>query len=105
MRVQVATESFRVPDVTVLNRSFSPEQILTHAPIAVFQVLSPEDKAVKLKRKLAEYAAMGIPQIWVVDPEAGIFERYESGCLTPSTYFEEGVIIFELTEIATLLQN
>ena len=104
LKVQVAADKYRVPDVTVLDHSLSSEQIITHAPIAVFEVLSPQDTVVKLRRKLAEYDAMGIPQIWVVAPETGIFERYESRCLTPSIRFEEGAIAFDLAEIATLLQ-
>ena len=104
LRVQVAATNFRIPDVTILDRSLPVEQIITHPPIAVFEVLSPEDTVKKLKRKLADYAAMGIPQIWVVDPDSGAFERYEAGRLTPETRFEQKAIDFELSEIAKFLQ-
>lgn len=43
LRVQVAPTRFRVPDVTVLDRDQPIEQIITHPPLAVFEVLSPED--------------------------------------------------------------
>jgi Uma2 family endonuclease len=43
LRVQVAATRFRVPDVTVLDRSQPIEQIITLPPLAVFEVLSPED--------------------------------------------------------------
>lgn len=105
LRVQVTPEDYRIPDVTVLDRALPIEQTITHPPLAVFEVLSPEDTVKRLKRKLADYAQMGIPQIWVVDPESGAFERYESGLLKPATRFEQGPIHFEVAEIATLLQR
>ena len=108
LRVQVTAENFRIPDVTVLDRPQPIEQTITHPPIAVFEVLNPEDTVQRLKYKLAEYAKMGIPQIWVIDPDLRdtkrAFERYESGSLIPAARFEQGKIQFDMNEIATLLQ-
>lgn len=106
VRVQVSPTRFRVPDVTVLDRAQPVEQIVTHAPLAVFEVLSPEDTVKRLIRKLADYAAMGIPQIWVVDPDSGVFQRYSAGGLVPDSTFDlSGRIRFEVREIASLLQR
>jgi Uma2 family endonuclease len=105
LRVQVARENFRIPDVTILDRTLPKEQVITHAPIAVFEVLSPEDTVKRLKHKLTEYAKMGIPQIWVVDPETGEFERFDAGRLIPATRFDQGKIQFDLSEIAEFLQG
>lgn len=81
LRVQVGPMRFRVPDVTVLDRDRPAEPIVTLPPIAVFEVLSPEDTVRRLMRKLNDYATMGIPEIWVVDPETKIFSRFEDGQL------------------------
>ncbi|HKO10917.1 MAG TPA: Uma2 family endonuclease [Acidobacteriaceae bacterium] len=106
LRVQVSPTRFRVPDVTVLDRAQPREQIVTHAPLAVFEILSPEDTVKRLNRKLADYAAMGIPQIWVVDPESGAFQHYRDGALIPSSTFEiPNRLQFEVREIAALLQR
>ena len=106
LRVQVSPTRFRVPDVTVLDRAQPREQIVTHAPLAVFEILSPEDTVKRLNRKLADYAAMAIPQIWVVDPESGAFQRYRDGALIPSSTFDlADRFQFEVREIATLLQR
>jgi Uma2 family endonuclease len=105
LRVQVSPTDFRVPDITVLDRSLPREQIITHPPLAVFEVLSPQDTVKRMKRKLADYAQMGIPQIWVVDPDNGTFERYADGRLIPATHFEQGSIRFDLAAISTLLQG
>jgi Uma2 family endonuclease len=107
LRVQVAPTRFRVPDVTVLDRTRPLEQIVTHPPIAVFEVLSPEDTVRRIQRKLKDYAAMGIPQIWIVDPEIGRFQRYADASLGAGTRFAEPAygIEFDLSEITGLLQR
>jgi len=105
LRVQVSQTRFRVPDVTVLDRSQPIEQIITHPPVAVFEVLSPEDTMTRVMRKLNDYAAMGIPHIWVIDPEDGKSYLYRAGELKlASTFGEPGEQIhFAITEIEKLL--
>lgn len=105
LRVQVADTRFRVPDVTVLDRNQPIEQIITHAPIAVFEILSPEDTHSKLMRKLADYEAMGIQQIWVIDPKSGSFHQYRNDELVRSHEFRDPSkgIRFDLHELEVLL--
>ena len=105
LRVQAAPTRFRVPDVTVLDRSLPVEQIITHPPIAVFDVLSPEDTFSRLKRKLEDYRTMGIPHIWVIDPEDGSFSRYEDSQLNRREFFSDPArgINFDMNVIKGLL--
>ncbi len=105
LRVRVSPTRFRVPDVTVLDRDEAPEQIITRPPLAVFEVLSPEDTLQRLKRKLDDYAAMGISQIWIIDPQDGSFSRYEEKQLLRGNKFvlaSKG-IAFEIARIGELL--
>src|SRR5579872_5558435 len=44
LRTQVSPTRFRVPDVVLLDRSLPVEQIITVPPLAVIEILSPEDK-------------------------------------------------------------
>ena len=83
LRVQVSPTRYRVPDVVVFDRSRPIEQILTHAPVAVFEVLSPEDVMSRVMRKLADYEAMGISAIVVIDPERDLIYQYRQGALEP----------------------
>lgn len=85
LRVQVSPTRYRVPDVVVFNRSRAPEQMLTHPPIAVFEVLSPEDTMSRLLLKLEDYCRMGIGGIFVVDPETERTYQYEDGNLMQSS--------------------
>ena len=105
LRVQVSKDNYRVPDVTVMSRNNPKEQIVTLPPIAVFEVLSPEDRISSMMRKFADYSAMGIPQIWVVDPATGAFMRYADGSLTESNRFEGTGIEFPFSAITGLLQG
>jgi Uma2 family endonuclease len=107
LRVQVSPTRFRVPDVTVLDASQPKEKIVTHSPVAVFEVLSPEDTMQRMKRRLVDYRVMGIPEIWVVDPEDGTWSRYEDGELRRNSIFSHPAkgIVFDLNEIKNLLDD
>jgi Uma2 family endonuclease len=105
LRVRVSADRFRVPDVTLLSRSAPREQIITHPPLAVFEILSPEDSMTRILEKLADYERMGIEAIWVIEPKRQLFYRYRDGQLTPGTAFElpGGEFSVALAEIAALV--
>jgi Uma2 family endonuclease len=107
LRIQVSPTRFRVPDVTVLDRTQTKEQIITHPPVAVFEVLSPEDTIQRLTSRLEDYRIMGIPEIWVVNPEDSTWSRYEDGELRHKGTFslKDKEILFDLNEIKNLLDD
>jgi Uma2 family endonuclease len=95
-----------VPDVTLLSRSAPREQVITHAPLAVFEILSPEDSMTRMLEKLADYEEMGIGAIWVIEPARQVYYRYRHGQLVPATVFELPGSEFSvpLAEIAALAE-
>jgi len=101
----VSPDEFRIPDVTILSRSAPREQIITHPPLAVFEVLSPTDLMSATLIKLEAYQQMGIPAIWLIDPARPAYWLYSSGHLTPATVFELPGSSFRvpISEIAALL--
>jgi Uma2 family endonuclease len=105
LRVQVAAENYRVPDVTVLSRSAPREQAITHPPLAVFEILSPTDAMTDVLEKLAEYEQMGIAAIWLIEPKKSISYQFRDGKLLPSDLFELPGTAFTvpIKEIAALL--
>ena len=105
LRIKVAATRYRVPDVTVLDRSLPIEQIITHPPLAVFEVLSPEDTVQRLKLKLEDYRAMRIPEIWVIDPQDSTYYRYEDLQLRRTNSFShaEKGFAFDMNELKNLL--
>ncbi len=68
-RVQVSATHFRVPDVAVLSADRPIEQIITHPPLICIEILSSDDTLRSMRERVADYLAMGVPDIWVFDPE------------------------------------
>jgi Uma2 family endonuclease len=68
VRMRVAPERVRLPDVTVDHMRFWPET-LVEPPLLVIEVLSPSDTYTETKRKIGDYLDMGIKTVWVIDPE------------------------------------
>jgi Uma2 family endonuclease len=64
----------RKPDVSFVRTERlpggrSPRGILEVAPDFAAEVLSPNDKAVELSEKLADYHSAAIPLVWVLNPD------------------------------------
>jgi Uma2 family endonuclease len=68
VRVQVKPTRFRIPDVCVVLGD-PGEEILTKPPFLCIEVLSPEDRMSRMKERVNEYLAMGVPYVWVLDPQ------------------------------------
>ena len=68
-RVQVSTKRFRVPDVSVLSAEHPREKIIRHPPLICIEILSKDDTLLSMKDRIADYSAMGVPNIWLFDPE------------------------------------
>jgi len=105
LRMRTGATRFRIPDVSVFDRDQIIEQIPTRAPLAVFEVLSPEDRLARVEKKLADFEAMGILEVWLLDPETKIFSRFANGVLTEATHYGSpgDRIHFKLSEIETYL--
>jgi Uma2 family endonuclease len=106
LRVQVTPNNFLVPDVTLLDRNQPIERIATHPPVAVFEILSPEDTLKQVMKKCERYEKMGIRTILVLDPDGPKY-RYQAGCLEPleANAFDlpDSSARFDLDEIVKLL--
>ncbi len=74
-RVQTQMTHFRVPDVTILREGTRRESILTHPPLLVKEVQSPDQPLRRTWDKAVEYVAFGIEHVWVVDPYARVGYR------------------------------
>ncbi len=68
-RVQVKPTRYRVPDICVLLGPKPTEQILTKPPFICIEVLSPEDRMNRVEIRVADYLAMGVPYVWVLNPQ------------------------------------
>ncbi len=68
-RVQVAATRFRIPDVALARASGPYEKkVVRIAPLLCVEVLSSEDRMARIQERAADYLAMGVPMLWIVDP-------------------------------------
>ena len=57
-------------------RTFTPDQMRFPAPDLVVEVLSPSTEANDRGIKFVDYAAHGVAEYWIVDPDAEMIEQY-----------------------------
>ena len=105
LRVKIDPTHFRVPDVTLISRNAPREQVVTTTPLAVFEILCPEDTMTRVLEKLSEYERMGIGAIWLIEPKKRTYYVYRSGQLLTASTFELPGSNFRvaLSQIAALI--
>src|SRR5690349_519332 len=81
LRSQTRATRYRLPDVCVLLTPPTTRYLLDAAHIAI-EVLSESDRASEVIEKLQEYAAKGVPNIWLIDPRLEQMSVYHGGNLT-----------------------
>lgn len=68
LRLRVTPTRFRVPDLCVF-LSDPEEKIPSKPPFLCIEILSPEDRMSRIETRINDYLAMGVPYVWVLDPE------------------------------------
>jgi Uma2 family endonuclease len=67
-RVQVSGRRFRVADICVTRADDPDPAIVRTPPLLCIEVLSKDDTLNEILDRVRDYAAMGVAQVWVVDP-------------------------------------
>lgn len=89
LRVQVTPTRFRVADLCVLSVSAPREQIIQTPPVAIIEILSPEDRVSRYLVRLEDYRRMGIRNLWVIDPAERRGFDFSSGNWVETTSFAD----------------
>ncbi len=76
-RMQVKPNRFRVPDVVVTDGK-PQEAVLTQPPLLCIEILSPDDRLPRILVRAQEYVIMGVPEVWVINPEPLLTFKYTS---------------------------
>ena len=69
IRIQISRTRFRVADVAVWRAGDIGKRIPTVPPFLVVEILSAEDRLVRLQPKIQEYLTHGVECVWVIDPD------------------------------------
>ena len=69
IRVQIHSRRYRVADVAVWRAGDIGERIPAVPPFLAIEILSSEDRMVRMQPKIQEYLSIGVEWIWLIDPE------------------------------------
>lgn len=67
-RTRVSKSRVRIPDVCLVSRSIPVEQVTVTPQLLCIEVLSPEDRLPRMTKRMDDFAAMGVPNLWIIDP-------------------------------------
>jgi len=106
LRIQVSATRVRIADVCLIARSQSIEQVPTKPPLAVIEILSPEDRIPRYNERLSDYRNMGIPNVWVIDPANRIGYDCSTAAWLPNEEFRiaETPIFLRLSDLWSELE-
>lgn len=88
-RIRIAPRKYRVPDVCVYKEPAPRDRIFSTPPFIAIEILSPEDRMSRVRKKIDEYLAFGVAYVWLVDPDTRRADVY-----TTSGFYEvkDGVL-------------
>ena len=66
LRLKLATDLYRIPDISVFAKE-PTDEVPSAPPLLIIEILSPDDRYSEVIEKLEEYQAWGVENIWVVD--------------------------------------
>jgi Uma2 family endonuclease len=69
VRMRTQPTRFRIPDISVTDGK-PTGRILSAPPLLCIEILSPEDRLSRIQTRADEYLAMGVPEVWIIDPES-----------------------------------
>ncbi len=69
VRVRIRTGRYLIPDLAIVSGPEPTGDVLTVPPLIWIEILSPEDRPIRVNRKVREALEFGVPYVWVIDPE------------------------------------
>lgn len=68
IRIQIHPRRYRVADLAVWRAGNIGDRIPTVPPFLAIEILSPEDRMVRMQPKIQEYLSIGVEWVWLIDP-------------------------------------
>lgn len=68
-RIRISASRYRIPDIGVWRKDADiGDEIPRTQPFLAIEILSPDDRAIRMLEKIQEYFAAGVEWVWIVDP-------------------------------------
>lgn len=68
-RVRVKPARYRIPDICVVVGPEPREQVFTQPPFLCIEILSVEDRMVRVQERIDDYLEFGVGYVWVINPQ------------------------------------
>ena len=104
LRTRVSAHRVRIPDITVYRADEGPrEQVRVTPALLAIEIISPEDRLPRMLVRLNDFLRMGVPNIWLIDPEERIAYVYREQGLRmvedPRLSLPDSPIYIDLSEL------
>jgi Uma2 family endonuclease len=101
------TKNYRIPDLVLLDPprfGIDKDAYTAGAPLVVMEVRSPGDESYE---KLPFYAALGVPEAWVIDRDTRVPEVYRlaAGKYEPTAADAAGWVVSPATDVRLMAAN
>jgi len=102
LRVRTRAGKYMIPDLCIVEGPEPTDPVLQTPPLLWIEILSPDDRPLRVNRKIQAVLASGAPYVWVIDPETLESDLYTAEKRTP---LEDGVLRIPGTEIEVPLHG
>jgi Uma2 family endonuclease len=90
------------PGSLYLSGGGAPDQVFQSPPLIWIEILSPEDRPLRVSRKVKNILEFGAPYVWVIDPETLESELHSAGGSVP---LDDGILRIPGTPIEVPLHQ
>ena len=101
-RVRARAGKYMIPDLCLIQGPEPTDSILQTPPLLWIEILSPEDRPLRVNRKVQAILEYGTPYVWVIDPETLESELHTGEKRAP---LEDGVLRIPGTQIMVPLSD
>ncbi len=78
-RMRTSKTRVRLPDVCVVRQGEGKQRVRVTPPLLCIEILSPEDRPGRVMKRLDDFVAMGVENLWILDPSdrsAATYSRF-----------------------------
>ena len=69
VRTRIRPGRYLLPDVIVYSGQEPDEEVFTTPPLIWIEILSPDDRPIRVSRKVRELLEFGVPYVWIIEPQ------------------------------------
>jgi len=102
VRMRVRAGKYMIPDLCIVQGSKATGPVIETPPLLTIEILSPDDRPLRVNERVRDELKFGVPFVWVIDPETLESELHtQSG----SHKIEDGVLRLAGTPIEVHLSE